>query len=801
MIKSKIASFQLLMSRHKIIEAFIIAFVLILAVFPDVIFKGASLRLTDQIQQHRQNAKKKTFYNLPNSTGWHAGYNDAGGAVFQSEPMIGFMRHSITTGQSPYWNPYSAAGSLGPETLVDLKFSAFTLIHSLLGNQSIVYTSVMLFLLYFSIFFMYRVAREKLDLSVLAGTGAAIIYLLNGYSAANFGSNVTQSYLYIPMCLFVSFHFIDVPKVTRFVAVAFSFAVFLSCTFIPTTVVSLIAIYALIIGYIFAKISQGKLNYSSGMSVFVLQGLAFILSILLLAFVYFPIFENIKSSGIIENYSKRTFYPILFPQSFASLFSSTHFFELYNAIEPGAWGINGNTVYHMSVIAIAFAGCCLTLQKGKYRPLAIASMVCIMLIFIRIFECKHVGFISKIPIIGHFGCQYWWAAIIVPSVILVGLGIDNLQRHNARILLAMFLLAGGLYTMLLVYNLFGLHEPHIFYKFSGLLLFAVLTAIMISVLISIRFTKNIILSSSVLYCLVGGMFVELMVHSKMLRHRKNEFFTTPPPAIEYVRKNVGLYRTLNFSSLGLYPELGAAFQIQEITSMNPGVLPSYRAFFDSAIHLNADHGGEFPTLRVIKDTPQDHKINWNDINLLGVKYIILPSHYVAYKEELLKQGMKLVYETPAELLWSLSSVFENPYVLPRSFSVALHNNNEIHQSMNLPKDFHHHIHESQITSYKNTEVEISDTALTRTLVVLTDNWHKNWRATVNGVETPIIKINGTFRGVIVPPGNYTIKMNYLPRTLLWAMGISFGVFLMLITMILLRRRLDEFCRQRLSFWG
>src|SRR5262249_12292240 len=103
-------------------------------VFPDVVFLGASLRITDQVQGGQLHFPPITLYPHYSHQQWDAGLSDYFGAFFQSEPMMEFMRRSLREGQSPYWNPYSAAGSLGPETLVDNKFSAFTLAYALLGG-------------------------------------------------------------------------------------------------------------------------------------------------------------------------------------------------------------------------------------------------------------------------------------------------------------------------------------------------------------------------------------------------------------------------------------------------------------------------------------------------------------------------------------------------------------------------------------------------------------------------------------------------------------------------------------------
>src|SRR5262249_54451451 len=53
-------------------------------------------------------------------------------------------------------------------------------------------------------------------------------------------------------------------------------------------------------------------------------------------------------------------------------------------------------------------------------------------------------------------------------------------------------------------------------------------------------------------------------------------------------------------------------------------------------------------------------------------------------------------------------------------------------------------------------VEIRAHTPTTRLLVLRDNWYPGWRATVDGKPTPIYRVNGSFRGVVVPPGEHAI---------------------------------------------
>ena len=60
------------------------------------------------------------------------------------------------------------------------------------------------------------------------------------------------------------------------------------------------------------------------------------------------------------------------------------------------------------------------------------------------------------------------------------------------------------------------------------------------------------------------------------------------------------------------------------------------------------------------------------------------------------------------------------------------------------------------------------------LMVLNDRYYPGWRAAVDGEEVPILRANGTFRAVAVPPGVSEIEFRFAPVSVLWGAWISFA---------------------------
>lgn len=795
--------------RRPILEAYLVALLLIMAVFPDVLFNGASLRVTDQLTGAITGGQLKPVYPIPNTSGWWAGYNDNGGATFQSDPMIEFMAHTLKNGESPYWNPYSAAGALGPEALVDQKFSALTLASALFGGSSISYNIAIMIAIYFGVFFIYRTVREVFGLSAMAAATAATFYLLNGYLTANLGSNVTQSYLYIPVCLYTALMLIERFNVFSWSMVVLAFALFFSCTFMPTTITGLIAVGIIIVGYLLNHIQNGRYSIKQGAFVLAMLGAGLVASILLLAPLYFPFLENLKSLGTLEDYSKRVFWALRFPNAMASFFSPSHFFESYNATEAAAasWdnlgSFTGNSVFHSGIVAIALASCAVAKIERPFKWLVYLCAISCIFVVVRLFDPFWVHWLfSYLPIVGNIGSQYWWPVIMIPMVILVGFGMSNLQARNFRTVpfaLTITILFSALFYL---YDVYGLREPFIKYKTNSLYFMAALVLLIgVVMLVFKRFPNAIKLANTLVAVVMLAMLCELMVWGKMIRFERSDIFQKVPAAVQFVKDNIGNYRTLNFAQGGLVPELGSAYQIQEVTTMNQGSLPAYNNFFYSAFNLanNQRPGfndvlaprGTFPSFILIQDKPTTNTINWNSVNLLGVKYLLLPTSYTVYITELLSKGFVNAYQGPS------TTVLENKRVLPRAFSIRL-GDLAGQEDVRLPDDFQSALVPASIDSYRNGEVVLSGNATEESLVVLSDNWHSNWSALLNGGSVPIIKVENTFRGVVVPPGHYTIKMTYQPKTLPLAIGASLLTILLLILLGARRGSVNRMLRRGLE---
>jgi len=810
-------SLYLKLSPH--LMAIFVAFGLVILIFPDVIFHHSSISMVDLYNGGLYNFSVTKSVLEPSHRLPYHGFSDTGGAAFQSEPMIQFMKNVFYHFESPYWNPYSAAGSLGIETLVDQKFSLLTILVVLAGGSNFSFHVITLGLYIVALFFLYSVLAKYFNISRIGAIAACVVYMLNGYNVANLGSNVIQVYLYFPILLYTLCAFAATCTTKRYVALVLANIIVLSTTFFPTSSMVLITSYLLSLGYIFSLSPEKKMPVFSSLKIFCLQVTSIIFAALILSFIYLPIVESFSLLKVVEMYSKRIFYPAN-STALLSLFTPKHFWESYTAIDTSI--PIGNVVFHLGVVSSLVATAALT--RWKFQQ----GMIIGVLLFIfslsvgRIFDVfgiKH--FVASIFFIGNVAEQYWCAAVALVFPILVAYGIDALRTRRKISVVTFSLYVTIVYCMYTLWRVFGFIEP---YKSNRIIALTILGGILICSVVLFQVLKRCSSRNAInisLLMVLALIFFELTYYTNHNRYVRHDIFKQPSEEVSFLKDHSGLYRVANIGFYGLTPEYGAAYQIQQIESLNMNIFPSYNGLFQR--NFLPDPGqrwGIFPTFHLLKDNPQ---LNLTLLNFLGVKYIVVPITFKNYIAFFNLHGFTAVFKTP----WTI--IFENKNVYPRIFTVStlIETEKPLLPDLNKlslrdiaftsdPKlielavkmgiktvaaskvtNNFNKVADSVVTimSYHNAHIVAKAVLEKPAVVVLPDNWSPNWKASVNGYPAYIGLVNQSFRGIALPAGTSIIDMRYRPKTLSIAFVISFTSLIALIGLLFMRRRIDVWLKK------
>ncbi|MBI3956292.1 YfhO family protein [Candidatus Gottesmanbacteria bacterium] len=94
--------------------------------------------------------------------------------------------------------------------------------------------------------------------------------------------------------------------------------------------------------------------------------------------------------------------------------------------------------------------------------------------------------------------------------------------------------------------------------------------------------------------------------------------------------------------------------------------------------------------------------------------------------------------------------------------------------------------EIKLLRYEPTRVTLEAKTKTPQLLYLSDADDGNWRASVDGMTSPILRANWAFRGVLVPAGTHRVEFTYLPGSFIAGLVVSGLTF---VLGALLRQRL------------
>jgi hypothetical protein len=793
-------------TRRVVVRCALAALILLVAAYPDVIFRRASVSLANYMNVTIQPAREKVQI-FPERDGREAyhGYYDSAGGAFQSEPSAQFMKRAFWNNQSIYWNPYSATGSLGPETLVDVKTSPVSIVVALLGGSDAVFHLAYLGFSLLGVFCLLVLLTVEFRLSLLAAVFGGITYLLNGFNVANLGSNVSQTWLYFPVFALGLVSFANRPRVLSFLGTTAGAILLLSTTFLPTTIVitgtTLLVGAAAAIGFAFAREERWQAALSRAVRTVGGQIAAVLFAGLILAVVYLPIYEALRYMATGEYYGNRHFFPAaLF--NFISLFTPKHAFEAYNAISPRANALRGNVAYHQGIISALLATQSLRAWPLFHRILLGTIWALLILALARVYGAPGISeVIDILPLVGNIGEQYLWAAVAILFTLAVPFGADAVLRSGLRVwplmLCAALIIAALAYTT----RIDGI-ENAVALRYIAIA--GALVALMVLILLNFHRPAFRLAPALLLVILFWG---ELTFYVDHFRYARTDRFSDPPPFVRFLQMRDGLHRVASYGYWGIPPEYGSAYGIYQIGSMNFHIFPRYEDLFNRLIVSDpADRWTGFVTLVRARDTDS---LNLRALDLLGAAYVTVPSTYTRLRGFMEHSQWTRVYQDPYFL------IFENQHPLPRAFithrlledrttpvdldesPLALATSDDavlLEQARGLGLTDTNAADRKDdlaaITRYDNAAVEIVTSSVAPGVLVLTDAWHPSWKASVDGQPAYLGIVDEAFRGVVLPSGRHTVEMTYAPRTLGAASVISLLGLLLAGALLALRHRLD-----------
>jgi hypothetical protein len=265
---------------------------------------------------------------------------------------------------------------------------------------------------------------------------------------------------------------------------------------------------------------------------------------------------------------------------------------------------------------------------------------------------------------------------------------------------------------------------------------------------------------AILWVIVAVAFIDAYRFDlRFIRTYDQNSTFTKTPLVDYFKSTPGEFRVLDLTGPYLPTNYLPMFGVEEMTSYH-GNQPRW-------FH------------KLLGGTAMKNVLNLNLLDMTNTRYIMVSPASPVRADQLAGAGF------PEVQRWQNIQIFSNPAADNRAFLVhqwIVEPNEDNLDKMILMTSFNP---KNQVGLFKDPGIPMTtDTALTAGdkvtveknenayieiktesqadgILVLADNWYPAWKAFLDGAQVEDMRVNGAFRGVIVPAGQHTVEYKYI----------------------------------------
>lgn len=237
---------------------------------------------------------------------------------------------------------------------------------------------------------------------------------------------------------------------------------------------------------------------------------------------------------------------------------------------------------------------------------------------------------------------------------------------------------------------------------------------------------------------------------------------SPNPLVNYFKSVPEKFRVLDLSGPYLPTNYLPLFGIEEMTSYHGNQPRWYH--------------------KLLGGTGAPNMINLNLMNMTNTRYLLVSPGSQVRAEQLTAAGF------PEVTRWQNLQVFGNPVANDRAYIVhdwVIDSNENNIDQMILMQSFDpkkqvglfvepgiQAVTDSTLTvndkatieTYENDYILVKTSADADGILVLADNWYPAWKGFIDGQEVEVLRVNGAFRGVVLPAGDHDVEFKYISDT-------------------------------------
>ena len=698
------------------------------------------------------------------------------------------------SGQNPFWNPYSLAGSPLVPIFLSSFFSPFNILFFIFDNVKAM-ALIIIFQPLLAMIFMYFLLKEFKLSSIVSIFGGVVFafsgFMLNWLEYGNFGHTL----LWLPFFILMTEKFNSSRNKWYLLFLVVAQGISLSAGHLQ------MFFYSYLVWFIYFIV---KIKFK-----FWWHSIIFALCLLLIfitsfSFMIFPGAEALWFSiRTAENYISGNNFGF-FPYLNLINFLAPDFFG--NPTTGNWWGKSFNyqemTGYFGLVpLILVFLGLTIKDKKTLFWKISFS------LSFILAFKYP-IGwsiYFFKIPLLCTASASRILSITSFSGAILSAFSLEKFAKNEIKINFKIFSVLWGIFlgyataiifSILLVNNYLSSGIEDVSIKSISpfmlnlkvairnmILPFGVFTTFTFFTLIKQKFSKLVFLKQLFLLVVLGLTILELFRYGwKYNPFTKPELYFPSTPLIDYLQKNVFIDRIERERTALLPPNMWVSYRLFSASGYDPVYPLSYGKFL-ALISSGKQNYGEVSRYGEIENYASPL------YDFLGIKYTL-----TVKKDELSlpsvqgKPNYKFNLKKFTEIIsFDSVAVLENKNSFPRAFlvdelrvvenekksteEIVKNLNNlrniavvESQENLTLPFSIINSKFPSSVKflSYNSGEVKLNVESPQNSFLVLTDTYFPGWKAFIDNKETKIYKTDLSFRGIFVSEGKHEVIFVYKP---------------------------------------
>ncbi len=684
---------------------------------------------------------------------WH-GHGDLVAAVVSYESVLRAQAVAIRAGDSPWWDPWTGCGTLGPESISFAQFSPISLATSLAGGGPFAFDLIALLALALAVGSVHAALRCELGASSLAAAAGAVAYGWNGFVTSYLGSMIVQPYLLVAPVLWALLRAQRAPSRGSLLTAGVAYAGLSTATFVPGQAVCLLAVHVIVTA---AAPAGGVRRAILGQALAAGAGLA------LTAWFWLPVIDGLLLVDTLQHYRGRALDAAAWTHAL-SLWTPKHFWESHTGLVPSyASSYTGefDVVTHLGILFGALA-----CQAAPSRAVARGAALIAALSLVRMFGVPPFHWLMDIPGVRVIRWPFWGAGLGLAAAVLVASGVDRLRRGSPSRAGVALHAGGGLALVGLLAREVGwpIESP-----FRGYVELTVVLLLGSAVAVSSWPRRSVRL-------LVLAATLELLLHMNHRRPVRVDRLDPEPAYLRPLRAHVGDGRVASYGYFDVPgPQWGRALRLRMADTMTTSNLPWFRGMVNRALGIPPTLFWAAPSFD--RPPPLDRAA----LDRLAVRALVVGRSVERVRARLEREGFPVVFADDRRV------VFSNPTALDRVRSArALSRGGrppagapdlavteddallEDARRLGIPEVVTGPPAPARLVvrAESNTRLELEVELPWPAVVVVADTWHPQRRAELDGAPVRLGRVDEALCGVALPAGRHALTLRYGPRLLL-----------------------------------